>query len=78
MLISDRGPMAVVSGLDGAYKFPAVAPGKYKLAAMENGVPFQFQAVRDMEDYADIGESIEVHPGDKLTVALKKQTSAVK
>jgi hypothetical protein len=68
VLLSDRGPMLAYSAPDGAYKFPAVAPGKYKLIAVDSDIP------RNMVEDADTAESIEIRPGDKLTRALKKQS----
>jgi hypothetical protein len=79
VMVSDRSPggnfMFGVSAADGTYKFAAVPPGKYKLIAGDNELVMQFQQGKDTGEYADIAESIEVHAGDKVTKALKKQVS---
>jgi hypothetical protein len=79
VMMSDRSvggsPLFAVSAGDGTYKFAAVPPGKYKLIAADNEIVMQFQLGKDPEEYADIAESIEVHAGDVVTRALKKQVS---
>ena len=70
-----RLPMFAMSTADGTYRFGTVPPGKYKLIAGDNEIVTQFQLGMDIEQYADITESLEVHPGDKLTRALKKRVS---
>ena len=82
VMVSDRSPggnpMFGVSAASGTYKFAAVPPGKYKLIAGDNEIVMQFQLGKDPEEYADLAESIEVHAGDKVTKALKKQVSGGK
>jgi protocatechuate 3,4-dioxygenase beta subunit len=73
--VPGRNPMYGMADADGAYKFASVPPGTYKLIAGDNDIVMQFQPGRETDEYADVAESIEVHPGDKLTRALKKQAA---
>ena len=63
-------PMMVNSGEDGAYRIAGIAPGKYKLAAIEDN-DIQRLRSRDPED-DDAVELIEIRAADKLTKDLKQ------
>jgi protocatechuate 3,4-dioxygenase beta subunit len=56
---------------DGTYSFTGVPPGKFKLAATDEG--FYPNAMQALEDYRDVAEDIDLHPGDKLTKDLKRK-----
>jgi len=57
---------------DGTYAFTALPPGKYTLLVLDAGVIHEL-AIRDqLEDYADIAETLEIHPGDRLTRDLRQ------
>jgi hypothetical protein len=59
---------------DGTYSFTGVPPGKYKLAATDEGFyPNPMQAGEALEDYRDVAEDIDLRPGDKLTKDLKRK-----
>ncbi len=59
---------------DGTYLFTGVPPGKFKLAVTEDELYMNFaQPGEALEDYKDVAESIELHPGDKLTKDLKRK-----
>ena len=59
---------------DGTYSFTGVPPGKFKLAVTEDEMYLNFmQPGEALEDYKEVAESIELHPGDKLTKDLKRK-----
>ncbi len=70
-----RLPVATMSAADGAYKFAAVPPGKYRMIAGDPEIVNQFRPGMDTDELADITENIQVYAGDKLTKALKKRVS---
>ena len=59
---------------DGAYTFTRVAPGAYKLMALDTGA-FSPVATPNQQDYADIAETVEVHAGDRITRDLRQHAS---
>ena len=70
--------MFSVSGADGTYKFAAVPPGRYKALAAEGELLSQFQFSKDLSEFANIAESVDIVAGDKITKPLLKQTSGIK
>jgi hypothetical protein len=59
---------------DGTYRFTGLPPGKFKLAAADEGISFNpMQASEVMDDYRDFAESIDLRPGDKITKDLKRK-----
>jgi protocatechuate 3,4-dioxygenase beta subunit len=63
------------AGAGGVYTFVNISPGRYKLLALDAGVVYGL-AIRDqLEDYADLVETVEVHPGDRLTLDLRRRAS---
>jgi protocatechuate 3,4-dioxygenase beta subunit len=55
---------------DGTYTLTGVPPGKYKIAAVDQGEINELSQLGDLDDYLDM-ETIEVSPNDKLTKDLK-------
>jgi Carboxypeptidase regulatory-like domain len=74
-LVSEAGRhvQGVVTKADGTYRMPGVPPGKYRLAAVEEGFTLDGMAGSQLEDYADVAESLDLRPGDKITKDLKKK-----
>jgi protocatechuate 3,4-dioxygenase beta subunit len=64
-------PTLTATGEDGAYRLSGVAPGKYKLAAVEDSDIQSLQAT-EPDDESTV-ELVEIHPGDKLTKDLKQR-----
>jgi hypothetical protein len=52
---------------DGTYLFDGIAPGKYKLVALDKSSDI------DVSDYDDVGEEIEVRAGEKISKDLTRQ-----
>src|ERR1039458_1281496 len=74
----DQTVMGVRSaGSDGTYTFTNVAPGTYKLLALDAGVTTAL-AIPNQRDYADIAETVEIHPGDRITRDLRQHPSSHK
>ena len=61
----------VTAAADGTYTIPNVPPGKYKLLVADEDANTLVQQGRTLEDYQDVAESIEVHPGDRISKDLK-------
>jgi hypothetical protein len=70
----DQSLQSQTTRSDGAYTFTRVAPGGYKLMALDAGA-FSPVAVPNQQDYADIAETVEVHAGDRLTRDLRQHAS---
>jgi Carboxypeptidase regulatory-like domain len=64
-------PAMAMSGADGAYKIGGLAPGKYKLAALEDGALMSMPSIES--DYEDVWEAVEVGAGDKLVRDLRSR-----
>ena len=58
----------------GNYRFGDLAPGRYHLAAVDDGDTVAAKGV--LEDYQDVVAEIEIHPDDKLTQNLTRHASA--
>jgi hypothetical protein len=56
---------------DGTYTLARVAPGVYKIVALDAGAS-SAPLVPNQQDYADIAETVEVHAGDRLTRDLRQ------
>jgi len=66
------GPFVLSARSDGTYTFTDLIPGRFKLLALDAGV-VNARAIRDhLEDYADSIETVEIHPGDRLTRDLRQ------
>ena len=74
LLLADAEPYAfptlAASGEDGAYHLSGVAPGKYKLAVVEEN-DLQALWATEPDDEKPL-ELVEIHAGDKLTKDLKQ------
>jgi len=57
-------PRFATSNPGGVYAFEGIAPGKYKLMAV--------QEPGDIDVYEDLMESIEIHPSEKASHDLKR------
>jgi hypothetical protein len=81
LLLSQEIPRseAVVSARsDGAYTFANIAPGKYKLLVLDVGVVRGMAVSDQLSDYADIAETVDIHPGDRLTRDLRQHPNSSK
>jgi hypothetical protein len=66
-------PRFAVSGADGMYSFNGVAPGKYKLVAVQEAdSDYVLQSGR-LDDYEDLMDGIGIHPGERVSHDLKRQ-----
>ena len=63
----------VTAGAGGTYSFDSVAPGKYKLVAVQDADSDYLAESGRFDDYEDQMESIELHPGEKLSHDLKRR-----
>jgi hypothetical protein len=62
-------PKLATSGEDGSYKISGLAPGKYKLTAVDAS---DLSSPQGSEaDYENVLEIVEIRPGDKLSKDLK-------
>ena len=66
-------PRFATVGAGGMYSFGNVAPGKYKLVAVQESDRDYVEQSGVFDDYADTMESIEIHPEEKLTHDLKRR-----
>jgi len=62
----------VTAGSDGTYTFTNLTPGKFKILALDAGVTDAMALRYYLGDYADIIQTVEVHPGDRLTRNLRQ------
>jgi protocatechuate 3,4-dioxygenase beta subunit len=62
------------AGPDGTYTLTNVAPGNYQLLVLDAGVRISLE-IPNPEDYADIAETVAVHPGDRITRDLRQHAS---
>ena len=58
---------------DGTYTFTGLRPGKYQLAAVDEGFYPNGRSDNALEDYEDVAARIELRAGDKLTQDLKRK-----
>jgi hypothetical protein len=63
-------PAISTAGPGGTYRFQGLAPGRYRLAAIEDNDQLMWNSV---EDYEDIMATVELHAGDKATQDLKRR-----
>jgi hypothetical protein len=66
-------PRYVSVRADGTYAFPNLAPGSYKIVALQRNDMIPAQQPGGLVDYEDLMEPIEVHPGDKITRDLHRR-----
>ena len=66
-------PRFATAGAGGTYSFGGVAPGKYKLVAVQDAESDYIAQSGRLDDYEDLMESIEVHPAEKLSRDLKRR-----
>jgi hypothetical protein len=60
---------------DGTYTLTRVAPGTYKIVALDAGAS-STPWVPNLLDYGDIAESVEVHAGERITRDLRQHGGA--
>jgi protocatechuate 3,4-dioxygenase beta subunit len=58
----------------GNYRFGDLAPGKYRLAAVDDGDAVAANGM--LEDYQDVLAEVEIHPSDKVTQNLTRRAPA--
>jgi hypothetical protein len=58
----------------GNYRFGSLAPGKYRLAAVDDGDAAAAKGV--LEDYQDVLANVEIHSGDRMTQNLTRHAPA--
>ena len=58
----------------GNYRFGNLAPGKYRLVAVDDGDAAAAKGM--LEDYEDVLVEVEIHPSDKLTQNLTRHAPA--
>jgi hypothetical protein len=58
----------------GNYRFGGLAPGKYRLAPIDDGDAAAAKGM--LEDYQDVLAEVEIHPSDKLTQNLTRHAPA--
>ena len=58
----------------GNYRFGDLAPGKYRLVAVDDGDAAAAKGM--LEDYQDVLAEVEIHPSDKLTQNLTRHAPA--
>jgi hypothetical protein len=73
--ITER-PVVTFTAADvaGNYRFGNLAPGKYRLAAIDDGDAAAAKGV--LEDYQDVLAEVEIHASDKLTQNLTRHAPA--
>jgi hypothetical protein len=79
MSLDDRNaerPEVILATADAAgnYRFGDLAPGKYYLAAVDDGDAAAAKGM--LEDYQDVVAEIEIHADDKLTQNLTRHAPA--
>ena len=60
-----------ITGPDGKFKLTGIAPGKYKVLAVEKMAPAIFRNPEGADQLGDLGEVIEVSEGDVVTAHPK-------
>lgn len=78
MLVGDDQNMRAMISADrsGVYRFGGLAPGSYKVLALD-GDEYPNPA-DDLDDYGDALASVDLHAGDRATRDIKKRTSGQK
>jgi hypothetical protein len=83
-LVHDRGEDAIFASqsvktkADGAYSFPNVPPGSYKLVAVpEDDADLVVQGY-GLTEYDDVMNSVEIHAADKVPLDLELRTTSDK
>jgi hypothetical protein len=74
-LVSDESPAldrGTLARPDGSFTIANIRPGRYKLFVMDPGASPALVIRTVLSDYADVTESIEIHPGDTLTRDLRR------
>lgn len=80
-LLSEKGgvwdnPAVLTARSNGMYTFTNLAPGKFIILALDAGVANAGALRYHLQDYADIIESVEIHPGDRLTRNLRQHNKS--
>lgn len=84
ILARDRGEDAIFllrtvkAKADGAYSFPNVPPGSYKLLAVSEGDADLVLQPSGLAQYDDVMKSVEVTGPDKVQLDLEQRTTADK
>jgi hypothetical protein len=71
-------PRFATAGPGGMYSFDGVAPGKYKLVAVQPADADYVVQSGKLDDYEDLMEGIEMHADEKLSHDLKRRAPADK
>ena len=61
------------AGPDGTYQFNDLAPGTYKLVAVQDSDSDSVLQFAGLDLYEDLMETVEIHPGDKVVKELKRR-----
>jgi hypothetical protein len=56
---------------DGSWLIDGLGPGSYRIGAVPEDDSFNIMRPGGLDGYEDVMESIEIHPGDKLSKDLK-------
>jgi hypothetical protein len=67
-------PLVLTADSNGAYSFPSVDPGKYRIMALDADVKNARALGYHLDDYQDVLQIIEIHPGDKLILNLRRHS----
>jgi protocatechuate 3,4-dioxygenase beta subunit len=62
------------TGPDGKYQFANLPPGNYKVLAVAESDADTLTNPGALDDYADLMETVAIHPGDKAEKDLKRRT----
>ena len=62
------------AGQDGTYQFNNLAPGAYKLVAVQDSDTDSVMQMSGLDLYENLMETAELHPGDKIVKDLKRRT----
>ncbi len=65
-------PYVLSARSDGTYTFINIAPGEYRLMALDAGVAHARALCMHLEDYADIIKTVVIHPDESLTLDLHR------
>jgi uncharacterized protein (DUF2141 family) len=64
----------VTAGADGSYSFAGLAPGSYKIVAVQESDNDAVTQQFGLESYDGLMDEIEIHAGEKVTRDLRRQT----
>ena len=61
------------AGADGSWSIDSLAPGSYRIVAVQESDNFIVMQQDGLDSYEDAMESIDIHPGDKIAKDLKQR-----